>query len=247
MGLLDHSTNNIILDAVLTDHGRQKLAMGGTAFNITYFALADDEVDYRVVKKYGRAVGKEKIEKNTPIFEAMTNPSVSLKYRLIGRENNGTTISTAYLPVLSTSTTVALQKGKTVNVKVQLSFNNATGLANIPSELLQKSYSIKVPDRFFSITKPGQGTLTSPTSAATTVDAGDPNRVATYVYTTSQATDFITFDVVPQNIDNTALTVYGKNTGVANQKVINSYITVIGEQHGSTLQIPVTYTATLTL
>jgi len=246
MGLLDHSTNNIILDAVLTDYGRQQLAAANNAFSITYFALGDDEVDYRVVKKYGRAVGKEKIEKNTPIFEAMTNPSVALKYRLIGRENNGTSIATAYLPVLTTSSTVALKKGTTSNVQVQLKFNNSTGLGNIPPELLQKSYLIKVPDRFISVTTPGNGVLTLPNVAAATVDAGDPNRVATYKYTTAQAADGISFVVAPQNIDNTALTVYGKKTGNQNERVINTYITVIGEQHGCTLHIPVTYTATLT-
>ena len=92
MGWLDNSTNNIILDAVLTDYGRQQLASANNSFNITHYALADDEVDYRMIKKYGRAVGKEKIEKNTPVFEALTNPSISLKYRLIGRENDGTSI-----------------------------------------------------------------------------------------------------------------------------------------------------------
>ena len=70
MGWLDHSTNNIILDAVLTDYGRQQLAFANSSFNITHYALGDDEVDYKIIKKYGRAVGKEKIEKNTPIFEA---------------------------------------------------------------------------------------------------------------------------------------------------------------------------------
>lgn len=246
MGLLDHSTNNIILDAVLTDYGRQQLAAANNAFNITYFALGDDEVDYRVVKKYGRAVGKEKIEKNTPIFEAMTNPSVALKYRLIGRENNGTTISTAYLPILTTSSTIALKKGTTAEVKVQLKFNNSIGVGNIPAELLQKSYMIKVPDRFFSLSTPLNGTLDLPNTAAATVDAGDPNRVATYRYQTSQAIDYISFVIAPQNIDNTALTVYGKKTGTQNERVINSYITVVGEQHGCTLHIPATYTATLT-
>ena len=68
MGYLDNSTNNVILDAVLTDYGRQQLASANNAFSITYYALGDDEVDYRLIKKYGRAVGKEKIEKNTPIF-----------------------------------------------------------------------------------------------------------------------------------------------------------------------------------
>jgi hypothetical protein len=83
MGFLDHSTNNIIVDAVLTDVGREKLAAATTAENfVASYAFADDEVDYTMVKKYGTIVGKEKIEKNTPVFEASTNAELGVKYYL---------------------------------------------------------------------------------------------------------------------------------------------------------------------
>ena len=62
MGFLDHSTNNIIVDAVLTDLGRQALAKNDGSFNIYQFGLGDDEVDYSIIQKFGRTVGKEKIE-----------------------------------------------------------------------------------------------------------------------------------------------------------------------------------------
>ena len=87
MGFLDHSTNNIILDAVLTDTGRKFLSRNDGSFSITKFALGDDEVDYGVIKKYGRTVGKEKVEKNTPIFEALTNGDQALKYKLVSLSN----------------------------------------------------------------------------------------------------------------------------------------------------------------
>ena len=45
MGFLDNS-GDIILDAVLTDHGRKLLAKGDGSFQITKFALADDEINY---------------------------------------------------------------------------------------------------------------------------------------------------------------------------------------------------------
>ena len=41
MGFLDHSTNNIIIDAVLTDHGRKLLAENQGAFQIAFFSLSD--------------------------------------------------------------------------------------------------------------------------------------------------------------------------------------------------------------
>ena len=44
MGYLDNSS--ITVDAILTLKGRELLSQGGNAFNITQFALADDEIDY---------------------------------------------------------------------------------------------------------------------------------------------------------------------------------------------------------
>ena len=83
MGFLNNVTNNIILDAVLTDEGRKRLAQNDRSFTITQFCLGDDEVDYTIIKKYGRAVGKEKIEKNTPILEALTQGNAALRSPLV--------------------------------------------------------------------------------------------------------------------------------------------------------------------
>ena len=83
MGLLDQSTNNVILDAVLTDVGRELLARNDGSFNIVKFAFSDDEVDYTIIQKYGRTVGKEKIIKNTPVLEALTNGDISQMHKLL--------------------------------------------------------------------------------------------------------------------------------------------------------------------
>lgn len=247
MGYLDQSTNNIILDAVLTDYGRQKLALGNGAFNITRYGLGDDEVDYRLIKRYGRTVGKEKIVKNTPIFEALTNQGVALKYRLIGRENDGVPLSSVYLPVLRFSNAPVLKKPNDIQktVTVDLYFNNKTGNA-VPTEMIQQSYKIKISDRFFSIDTPVGGVLTSDVSS-NLVNSGDPNRIATYTLkTSSSTTTSISFNVnAKSTIDNTTLSIYGKNTGSGTRK-ITSYITVIGEKHGCTVDIPITYEASLT-
>lgn len=88
MGFLDHSTNNIIVDAVLTKKGREYLAQNNGDFNITHFSLGDDEVDYNIIKQYGRTVGKEKIEKNTPVLEAVTSSDGALRYRLLTINEN---------------------------------------------------------------------------------------------------------------------------------------------------------------
>ena len=45
MGFLNNS-GDIILDVVLTDHGRKELARGDGSFKITKFALGDEEINY---------------------------------------------------------------------------------------------------------------------------------------------------------------------------------------------------------
>lgn len=248
MGYLDHSTNNIILDAVLTDYGRQRLATANSAFNITHYSLGDDEIDYRLIKKYGRTVGKEKIEKNTPIFEAMTNSSIALKHKLIGRENDGTSLSTVYLPVLVSTSNVALTKttNTSTTVKVDLYYNNVTG-DPVPPEVIQTIYKIKISDRFFALENPVGGTLTQPDIARNLVNAGDPNRVATYTFTTTGSKQTsITFSIRAKSIDNTTLSVYGRRiNSTSSTRQISSYITVTGERHGCSIDIPVTYQASL--
>ena len=83
MGFLNHATNNIIIDAVLTERGRELLSKNDSSFNISSFTFGDDEVDYTLIKKYGNPIGKEKIEKNTPIFEANPNENIAIKSQLI--------------------------------------------------------------------------------------------------------------------------------------------------------------------
>ena len=50
MAFLDNS-GDIILDAVLTDTGRMRLAKGDGSFRIAKFALGDDEIDYALYNK----------------------------------------------------------------------------------------------------------------------------------------------------------------------------------------------------
>lgn len=86
MGYLDNST--ITVDAILTKRGRELLAMGrGTAngFQITQFALADDEVDYDLwnpAHPLGSAYYGTVIE-NMPVTEAVPDETQSMKYKLL--------------------------------------------------------------------------------------------------------------------------------------------------------------------
>jgi len=116
MGFLDHSTNNIIVDAVLTDLGRQALARNDGSFSIYQFALGDDEVDYGIIQEFGRTVGKEKIEKNTPVMEALTIGSLGLKHPLVS-------IANEFLTHMPTLTLTAKNNPITFDRKTNVSIN----------------------------------------------------------------------------------------------------------------------------
>jgi len=97
MGFLDNS-GDIILDVVLTDHGRKVLAKGDGSFQITKFALSDDEVDYSLYDKNhpsGSAYYDLEILQ-TPVLEAFTNNASSMKTRLMTFDN----LELLFLPVM---------------------------------------------------------------------------------------------------------------------------------------------------
>jgi len=84
MAFLDNS-GDIILDAVLTDTGRYRLAKGDGSFKIAKFALGDDEIDYSSYNKdhpSGSAYYDLDILQ-TPVLEACTDNSSALKSHLL--------------------------------------------------------------------------------------------------------------------------------------------------------------------
>ena len=82
MAFLNNS-GDIILDAVLTDLGRQRLSKGDGSFKIAKFALGDDEIDYsQYVTATGSAFQDLEILQ-TPILEAITDNAASMKSQLV--------------------------------------------------------------------------------------------------------------------------------------------------------------------
>ena len=85
MSHLDHDNDLIIVDAVLTIKGKEVLSDSHKNLNITKFAVADDEVDYRLwnynssdgTDSYGRVI------ENMPCLEASHNHLMSMRYPLL--------------------------------------------------------------------------------------------------------------------------------------------------------------------
>jgi len=95
MAFLDNS-GDILLDAVLTDTGRFRMARGD--FKITKFALGDDEIDYSLFNRShpsGSAYYDLEVLK-TPILEAFTNNTSLMKSKLM----TITRTNALHLPVL---------------------------------------------------------------------------------------------------------------------------------------------------
>ena len=113
MAFLDNS-GDIILDAVLTDTGRMRLAKGDGSFRIAKFALGDDEVNYELYDKNhpsGSAYYSIEILQ-TPVLEAFTNNTSTMKSKLV-------TISRTnllYLPEIRRNATVGLADNNTNNI-----------------------------------------------------------------------------------------------------------------------------------
>ena len=103
MAFLDNS-GDIILDAVLTDAGRKRLARG--EFSITKFAFSDEEINYTIFNSShssGSAFYDIDIMQ-TPILEAFTNNSSLMKTKLVSLNRQ----NILFMPIFKLNTISAL-------------------------------------------------------------------------------------------------------------------------------------------
>ena len=150
MGYLDNTT--VTIDAILTKKGRELLAKGRSQFNITKFALADDEVDYDLwnpshpngVDYYGTVI------ENMPITEAVPDETQSMKYKLITMDRGQIAI-----PYLKLEQAVGTDGGYTIDnlngvtqiVKPQTWQYRTTG--PIKDDSLNSSYTFTLLDNTY--------------------------------------------------------------------------------------------------
>ena len=103
MGFINNTS--YILNAVLTKKGKEYLSKSDSKFNISKFALADDEIDYTLWDTahpkgtiyYGAVL------ESTPMIEACLDPEVIMKYKLFTMP-----VGTKSLPYISNVTPPAL-------------------------------------------------------------------------------------------------------------------------------------------
>lgn len=164
MGYLNNQT--VTIDAKLTKKGRELLAKGRSQFNITQFALADDEVDYDLwnvshplgIDYFGTVI------ENMPVTEAITDETQALKYKLITMDRGQVAIP--YLKLLEniTEITFTIASGQSVGTSIQQAINPQTwqvGSAGAKESSLNASYTFTLLDntyvRFSNVTDSGIG------------------------------------------------------------------------------------------
>lgn len=232
MGILQNDTNTIFIDAALTELGRNFIAKNDGSFSIVKFAVGDDGIDYSLIEKFGRTNGAQKIEKNTPVFEALTNGAFAQKYKCISVSNpnlirlpslslTGEGVNSAGTLVSIGNTTL---KRRTLTVTQTLQEGTS-----IDVELRDQSFVVAMDNKFLQL-------LTS--GGPDNIDRGQQ---ATYIVSrdsgeTSLGGSRLTLQIATKAIPESQFQVYGSR---ANQNLINTFVRVSGTQSGSVLEFQV--------
>ena len=217
MGYLNNSV--VTVDAILTNKGRELLARGDGSFQITQFALSDDEIDYTLYNPthpsgsafYGQAL------ENMPLLEAFPETTQNLRYKLVTLPRG-----TAKMPVLDLGfSQVTLKQGASLAITPQtLNYlgNNQVFEAN--------GYTATIADVRVLNTFNGVGIQTEAAQALNQTETLGTNVSSTVVGTT---------------INLTATTV---NTLFGSNKQISTTLQIVGRDSGARISIPVRITQT---
>jgi len=211
MAILNPTT--VTVDAILTKKGRELLARNDGSFQITQFALADDEIDYTLYNPthpsgsafYGQAI------ENTPVLEAIPDESQIMRYKLVTLPRG-----TSKLPVINLGyTTISLRQGASLTITPQtLNYLGST------STFEANGYTATIADSRLVSTFTGTGiTTTTPVDNLNTT-------TGTVLSVTQVGTSFTLTGTTINTLFGTNLT------------QLSTTITVIGRDSGARLTIP---------
>jgi hypothetical protein len=215
MGYLNNTI--VTVDAILTDTGRQLLAQQNGQFQITQFALADDEIDYTLYNPnnpsgsayYGQAI------ENMPLLEAFPQSTQVMKYKLVTLPRG-----TAKMPILDIGySAIILKQGASLAITPQ-TLNYLGG-----NTYETAGYTATISDIRLFNTFEGVGINTPAVSALNL--ANQTTTIGTSVSRT----------VVGTTINMTATTI---NTLFGTQTSLQATLTIEGRDSGARLTIPVT-------
>ena len=210
----------VTIDAVLTKKGRELMARNDGSFQVTQFALADDEIDYTLYNPThpsGSAFFGEAIEQ-MPLLQAFTDETQNLKYKLVTL-----TRGTSKLPVLNVGyAAISLRQAASINISPQtLNYLGAV------STFEPSGYLMTVGDSRFLSTFTGTGIDTTGLNITNpTPNSSGANLSASQIGTS--------FSLIATTIN----TLFG--TSALPGATISTTITVIGRDSGARITIPLT-------
>lgn len=229
MGFLDRS-GDIIVDAVLTDVGREKLARNDGSFKVVGYVFADDEVDYTLFNPTTGSVYQDEDILNTPVFEALVNEKINLEFPLITITNP----NLKYLPSLTsdnTAITIGEEKGLSAGVTVRFYQSTNQNAKVVPPEIQDSGYKIEVAHELLQVEDESPTDISSYGTAIFIIPRDSQLIQAT------QASQ-ITFKVRPQSLSNSTWDTLGQ--GVAGSRTITTKIKATGLNSGLSAEITVT-------
>jgi len=210
----------VTIDAVLTKKGRELMARNDGSFQVTQFALADDEIDYTLYNPThpsGSAFFGEAIEQ-MPLLQAFTDETQNLKYKLVTL-----TRGTSKLPVLNIGTAaISLRQAASTNITPQtLNYLGAV------STFEPSGYLMTVGDSRFLSTFTGTGIDTTGLNITNPI----PNAAGSSLSASQIGTSF---SLIATSIN----TLFGSSALPG--ATISTTITVIGRDSGARITIPLT-------
>lgn len=211
------SSTSVVVDAILTDKGRELLARNDGSFQITQFSLADDEIDYTLYNPThpsGSAFYGEAIEA-MPILQAYPSSTEIMRYKLITLPRG-----TAKIPVLDLGyTSITLKQGASLAITPQtLNYLGAT------STFEQSGYTATIGDVRTMASFNGVGINTPEATSLNSTTTIGTNVSKTVIGTTINITA------------TTVNTLFGSNTA------LYTTLVVTGRDSGARISIPVTIT-----
>ncbi len=223
MGYLNNQI--VTVDAILTKKGRELLAKNDGSFQITQFAVADDEIDYTLYNPnhpsgsvfYGEAI------ENMPLLEAFPDDTQIMKYKLATLPRG-----TAKLPVLDLGyAAITLKQGASLAITPQTLNYLGAAQANETS-----GYSCTIADVRILNSFTGIG-IDTPASAAQILQL-------TKLLGTSLSQTVIGSQI---NVRATTVnTLFGTNAATGAK--IRTTLTFVGLDSGARITIPLTITKT---
>lgn len=210
MGYLNKAT--ITVDAILTNRGRELLAQGGTSetgFNITKFAVADDEIDYTLYdvthpngsEYYGNVI------ENMPLLEATPDESQIMRYKLVTLDS--TTFGNAFVGTDGSITIPKITNFGADNNTITVGGTNDTKPEYTPATNPQfaENYTVLVSNARIIKIEEKEGTTYTQLNTADTINANGSITVNV------SGSNSIRFTKVKAG--NTSATIFGNSTGAS--------------------------------